>query len=56
MTERQRRTVSDALFFWETGMLRFLFEKGIISEAEYTGIKAIIETQREQEQKKVCLE
>lgn len=56
MTELQMKTSADAIFFWEIGMLRFLFEKGIISDAEYIGIKTIAENRQEQERKKVCLE
>lgn len=47
MTERQKQTVTDAVFVWEVGMLRFLYEKGILTKEEYTGIYKIATEQRD---------
>lgn len=46
MTERQKQTVLDAVFVWEVGLLRFLYEKGILTEEEYAGIYEIATEQR----------
>lgn len=47
MTERQKQTVSDAVFVWELGLLRFLYEKGILTEEEYHGIYKIATEQKD---------
>ena len=39
MTERAKQTAADTVFVWEIGMLRFLFCKGFLNEAEYRGRK-----------------
>ena len=43
MTERAKQTAADTVFVWEIGMLRFLFCKGFLNEAEYRGILEIAE-------------
>lgn len=48
MNDRKQQTVSDAVHVWELGLLLFLFEKGIISEDEYLGIRQIAEEQHSQ--------
>lgn len=30
-----------AVFLWELGLLRFMFDKGVLSREEYSGIKRI---------------
>ena len=52
MTERQQQTVSDAIKAWEIGLLKFLYDKNIITEDEYLGIRRIAEAQYQLE--KVC--
>ena len=51
MNERQQQTISDAVFYWELGLLRFLYSKGILTEQEYNGILAIAEQQSEERNK-----
>ena len=51
MNERQQQTISDAVFYWELGMLRFLYSKEILTEQEYNGILAIAEQQSEERNK-----
>lgn len=41
MTDKQQQTIDLAVHFWEIGMLLFLYEKGIITEDEYNGIRRI---------------
>ena len=48
MTERAKQTAADAVFVWEIGMLRFLFCKGLLNEAEYKGILEIAEREKPQ--------
>lgn len=43
MTERARKTVTDAVFVWEVGMLKFLLQSGVLNEVEYKGILHIAE-------------
>lgn len=45
--DKRKATVEKACYFWELGLLHFLFEKGVISEEEYTGILKIAEEQND---------
>lgn len=47
MTERQKQTVSEAIEMWEIGLLKFLYDKGIITQEEYFGIRKIAKEQYE---------
>lgn len=47
MTERQQQTVSEAIETWEIGLLKFLYDKGIITQEEYFGIRKIAKEQYE---------
>ncbi len=47
MTERKRQTIAEATQIWELGLLRFLYDKGIITEDEFFGIRRIAEEQYE---------
>jgi len=49
MTERKQQTISEAVQAWELGLLRFLYDKGIITEEEYLGIRKIAEMQHQLE-------
>lgn len=52
MTDRQQQTVAEAVEAWELGLLHFLYDKGIITEEEYLGIRQI--AVEHYELKKVC--
>lgn len=43
MNDRRQKTISDAVYIWEIGMLDFLLEKNFIDETEYNGIRREIE-------------
>ena len=45
MNEKKAQTIRTAAYYWELGLLRFLYEKGVISEKEYMGIQKIAEKQ-----------
>lgn len=45
MNEKKAQTIQTAAYYWELGLLRFLYEKGVISEKEYMGIQKIAEEQ-----------
>lgn len=47
MTERKRQSIAEATQIWELGLLRFLYDKGIITEDEFFGIRRIAEEQYE---------
>ena len=44
MNDRRQKTISDAVYIWEIGMLNFLFENNLIDETEYNGIRKEIES------------
>ena len=52
MTERQQQTVSEAIEVWEIDLLKFLYDKAIITQDEYLGIQEIAE--KHYESKKIC--
>lgn len=43
MNERSKQTSEKAAHFWELGILKFLRNKGFLTEDEYQGIKQIAE-------------
>lgn len=43
MNDRRQKTISDAVYSWEIGMLNFLLENNFIDETEYNGIRKEIE-------------
>ena len=45
MNEKKAQTIQKAAYYWELGLLRFLYENGVISEKEYMGIQKIAEEQ-----------
>ena len=45
MTERHQQTVIEAIEAWEIGLLKFLYDKGIITQDEYFGIHKIAKEQ-----------
>lgn len=47
MTERKQQTIAEAAQVWELGLLRFLYDKGMITEDEFLGIRQIAEEQYE---------
>lgn len=45
MNDRRQKTISDAVYTWEIGMLKFMFENNLIDETEYYGILSVIEAE-----------
>ena len=45
MNEKKAQTIQAATYYWELGLLRFLYEKGVISQKEYVGTQKIAEEQ-----------
>lgn len=48
MNERQRQTIQNAALIWELGLLRFLYDKGVLTDTEYDGIRLIAKQQADQ--------
>lgn len=47
MTDRKQQLVEEAVQVWELGLLYFLYDKRIITEKEFIGIRGIAEEQFE---------
>ena len=48
MNDRRQKTISDAVYTWEIGMLDFLLENNLIDETEYNGIRNVIEAEQQE--------
>lgn len=48
MNDRQQKTLSDAVYTWELGMLKLLLDSKLIDETEYNGIRSVIEADMEE--------
>ena len=45
MNDRKEQTIAETVQAWEFGLLKFIYDKGIITEDEYLGIRRIVEMQ-----------
>ncbi len=52
MNDRKEQTIAEAVQAWEFGLLKFIYDKSIITVEEYLGIRRIAEMQYQLE--KVC--
>lgn len=52
MNDRKEQMIAEAVQAWELGLLKFIYDKDIITEDEYLGIRRIAEEQYAL--KKVC--
>lgn len=52
MNDRKEQTIAESVQAWEFGLLKFIYDKGIITVEEYLGIRRIAEMQYQLE--KVC--
>lgn len=43
--DKRTLAIEKAAYYWELGLLRFLFEKGILTEKEYSEIRKIADEQ-----------
>lgn len=43
--DKRVQITEKAVFLWEIGLLRFMFDKGVLSREEYSGIRRIAEEQ-----------
>lgn len=50
--DKHNQTIIKAIYYRELGLLRFLYEKGILTEEEYHGIRKIAAEQTTE--KKLC--
>lgn len=45
MNEKERETRQNAVYVWEIGLLRIMYENGIINSQEYKEIRSIADNQ-----------
>lgn len=44
--DKRQQTIQKVIYCWEIGLLRFLYEKDVLSEEEYAGILKIVKEQQ----------